>query len=202
MGTETNTATPVADAGNFSPAAKRHEFWVSDDEEDALRKAKITLKRLGELTKVAPGQYVEGAIKFGIYNAALRITWRTASEEETASLGKVQRAMQGTTLILEADCPAARDAATRDTAANSAIERFEEAYHHFDNPDFKPDRLGLLPMTVIGVVVFLVLVGYLLLRTPFMQHLLPKHALTIKASPAPDASPDASPSPEDTPAPQ
>jgi len=184
-------------------AAQRHEFWVSDDAEDAVRKTKIVLRRLGELTKVEPGLYVEGAIKFGMYNAALRITWR--SEAEAALMAKAPGAgatsvapgaMLGTVLVLEADCLGARDAATRETAAKSSIERFEEAYHHFDDPDFKPDRLGLLPMTVIGVIVCLVLIGYAILHTPFMQKMLPKKALTITApspgtepSPSPDASP-------------
>ena len=198
---------PPVGAGGGAPSSTvaRHEFWVSDDQDDAVRKAKITLKRVGELTDVVPGSHVKGTIKFGLYSAELRISWRPESESPmggqspvvAASTAGARRALMnastGTTLILEAEGPHSRDAGTRDTAAKSALERFEEAYHHFDDVDYKPDRLGLLPMTIFGVIIFAVLVGYALMRTPFVQHLLPKHAITISATNAtPEPSPSAS----------
>lgn len=194
-------------AGGASPRA-RHEFWVSDSAEDAVRKTKIVLKRLGELTEIVPGERVSGAVRFGINEATLRITWRAEAETAgklpgaspavagDAAARATLDALMGTALILEADCPAARDAGTRTTAAKSAIERFQEAYLHFDDPDFKPDRLGLPPLALAGIVVFVVLVGYVLLHTRLAHYLLPQKPLTVHASPGPEASPDASPSPD------
>ncbi|MBC8103480.1 MAG: hypothetical protein H7Z41_12955 [Cytophagales bacterium] len=180
--------------------SEAHELWVSDELPDAVRKVKITLKNLGELTEVVPGEAAVGVAKFGIYRTTLRIRWRSENvslsggkmPDETGAVSQTAAGAStflGTVLLVTAECPAAPDAATRSTAEKSAIERFEEAYQHFDTPGYQPDRLGLLPMTVIGVIVFLVLVGYVVLRTPFMQRLLPNRPLTIQAAPSGDDSP-------------
>jgi hypothetical protein len=197
----------------------RREFWVSDEPDEAVRKTKITLKRLGELTGIVPGSRVEGAVKFGIYRVNLGVTWR--AESESAAAGKVADVPTaagspaapprgrstlggalGTTMQLEASCPGARDAPTRESASKSAMERFEEAYYHFDDPNFKPDKLGLVPMVVIGVIILLA--GFGLFRTSFVQGLLPKATTSFHAAPAAESgdaqgAPDATPSPADSP---
>lgn len=148
-----------------------HEFFVCDPVEDAVRKAKVTLKNLGELSAVVPNQYVVGHVAFGVKNTTLRISWRPegmdckademvgrhhahapkgATEEAARTLAG--RRMLGTVLTIEATSDEGGDAALR-----SALDRFEEAYLHFDRADFKPDRAGILPATIVGAIVVLAL---------------------------------------------
>jgi len=139
------------------------EFWVSDGVDDAVRKAKLTLKKLGDLTAVVPGQHMVGSVRFGVQHVTLKIAWR--SEEVETKLDKMvsegvaikpTKAL-GTMLVMEGSVEGGNDLALR-----SAFERFEEAYLHFDRTDFQPDRWGVLPITMIGIVVMIILLGVLL----------------------------------------
>jgi hypothetical protein len=182
-----------------------HEFWVTDDTEEAVRKTKITMKRVGELTRVIPGEHIEGTVAFGVQPVRVHITWRTETRQEaleaadqrktegekpvpvgvaaagdTTGDGAVQEPRpapvepkpnaansryasvgggMGTSIVLEVDAQNHAGNAQR-----SAIERFEDAYMHFDRPDYAPDRLGVLPITIIGIVVaFVLLIVFILL---------------------------------------
>jgi len=159
------------------------EFLVSDPVEDAVRKAKITLKNLGELSAVVPGQYVVGHVACGIQHTTLRVCWHAEGisckldgslVHHHAPVATVPTALQGTMLLLEASSEEGGEPALR-----SAMERFEGAYLHFDRPDYKPDRAGVLPATIIAVVVAVLLLGTLIaMRTGLFQ-----------GKPGPNASP-------------
>ena len=144
------------------------EFWVSDNVEDAVRKTKLTLKNLGELTAVVPGQHVVGTVAFGVQHVTLKIAWRPEEVETKVDRMVSGHAMTparsiGTLLLIEASIEG-RGTTGNDAALKNAAERFEDAYLHFDRTDYKPDRMGLLPVTVIGILVLLVLVGVLISR--------------------------------------
>jgi hypothetical protein len=149
------------------------EFWVSDEPEEAVRKLKITLNRVGKTTRISPGQYVEGSIAFGVKPVKVLISWRPEEAvtklDEVARSGAAPARLVGTMLMVEATAEDHSEIAER-----SAIERLEDAYLHFDKPDYKPDRLGLLPITIIGIMVIVVLIGVLLWRNPAFQKGLPK----------------------------
>jgi hypothetical protein len=148
------------------------EFWVSDEPEEAVRKLKVTLNRVGQTTRVSPGQYVEGTIAFGVKPVKVLISWR--EEDAVTKLDEVARSraatarLVGTMLMVEATAEDHSEIAER-----SAIERLEDAYLHFDRPDYKADRIGLLPFTIIGIMVIVVLLGILLWRSPTVRKHLP-----------------------------
>lgn|GEM_PF-2774916 len=177
------------------------EFWVTDETEEAIRKAKVTLRKVGELTRVVPGEHIEGEVQFGVKPVRVSITWREETAREQAQNAVAPAAVgaspaivnslntnvanfggnMGTTLILELD---AEDPTS--SAHKSVRERFEDAYRHFDRPDYAPDRLGVLPLTILGIVaVIILLVGYIL-ATPRLRAMLPGFAPTKeqKASPS------------------
>ena len=144
------------------------EFWVSDNVDDTVRKAKLTLKKLGELTAVVPGQYVVGTVACGLQHVSLKIAWRpeeveTKMDRLVAAHGSSPVKSLGTLLVMEASIDN-HGTAGNESALQSALERFEEAYLHFDRADYKPDRLGLLPMTMIGILIVVSLLGFLLAK--------------------------------------
>ncbi|MDX1931220.1 MAG: hypothetical protein SFU56_01305 [Capsulimonadales bacterium] len=156
-----------------APSSPTHEFWVSDPVEEALRKMKLTLNRVGQLVAVVPGQYIEGTVRFGVQNVGIRVIW--IEEEAATRMDEQLRGgreniprMLGTRWIVEAN---AEDKSGQ--AQRSAMERLEDAYLHFDAPDYKPDRLGILPYTIIGIVVAVLLFCLWLLRNPAVQKKLP-----------------------------
>jgi hypothetical protein len=148
------------------------EFMVSDDLDEAVRKLKIILNRVGQTTRISPGQYVEGTIAFGVKPVKVLISWRP--EEAVTKLDEVARGraanahLVGTMIVVEATAEDKSEVAER-----SAIERFEDAYLHFDRPDYKADRIGLLPFTIVGIMVIVVLLGILLWRIPAVRNHLP-----------------------------
>jgi len=148
-----------------------HEFFVCDPVEDAVRKAKITLKNLGELSAVVPNQYIVGHVAFGVRRTTLRISWRPEAmgckADETVgahahhspkgadaatALVLSERRMLGTTLLIEALGDEGGEPALR-----SALDRFEEAYLHFERPGFRPDRAGITPTMMATAVAMLAL---------------------------------------------
>lgn len=145
-----------------------HEFWVSDCSEDAVRKTKLTLKKLGDLTAVVPGQHVVGTVAFGVQHVSLKVSWRP-EEVETKMDRLVSRHANsgaktlGTLLVVEAAADG-RGNTGNDAALRNATERFEDAYMHFDRADYQPDRLGFLPITVVGILLLVVLFGVLLAK--------------------------------------
>jgi hypothetical protein len=154
------------------------EFWVSDEPEEAVRKLKVTLNRVGQTTRVSPGQYVEGTIAFGVKPVKVLISWRAEDAvtklDEVARGGAATARLVGTMLMVEATAEDHSEIAER-----SAIERLEDAYLHFDRPDYKADRLGLLPFTIIGIMVAVILLGVLLWRSPAVRKRLPALNLYI-----------------------
>lgn len=191
MSQTANPSTPTS-AGS----APTREFWVSDPLEEALRKMKLTLNRVGQLNAVVPGQYIEGAVRFGVQNVSIRVMW--IEEEAATKLDEQLRGgranvpkMMGTRWILEAS---SEDKTGQ--AQQSAMERLEDAYLHFDAPDYKPDRLGILPYTIIGIVVAVLLFALWLLRNPAVQKNLPNLTnahIKVEKTGTPD--PNATPSP-------
>lgn len=158
------------------------EFWVSDGVEDAVRKAKLTLKKLGNLTAVVPGQHVVGEVAFGVQHVVIKIAWRPEEIEtkmDRMVTGHATTATKtlGTMLIMEATIEG-RGTTGNEAALRSAFERFEEAYLHFDRSDYQPDRLGVLPVTIIGVLIVIALLGVL----------LAKKTNLFKATPVPSPS--------------
>lgn len=152
-----------------------HEFWVTDDPEEAVRKAKITLKKVGTLTKVVPQEHIEGELSYSGSHVTLNITWREETAQaaadgrqanapgaqQTATAVPIASTSLGTTLIVEAVHSDKSGSAQR-----SAIERFEDAYMHFDRADYTPDRLGFLPVTILSIVAAVVILVLVLLFLP------------------------------------
>ena len=150
-----------------------HDFFVSDEPDEAIRKIKVTLNRVGELTRVEAGQLVEGKIAFGVRPVTLRITF-TPEDAKTkldeAMRGGVATMHQvGTRIYVEAS---AED--NTKMAQKNAIERFEDAYMHFDRADYTPDRLGIMPITILGILIAVILLGVLLWRIPAFRRNLPQ----------------------------
>lgn len=147
------------------------DIFVSDEPEEAIRKTKLTLKRVGELKAVVPGQHIDGVIQFGVSAVTVQVRWRAEElgpAPDKGAGGVQAMRMVGTTLTLEGE---SEDATGR--AVENAVERFEDAYRHFDQPDYKPDRLGVMPLTIIGIVVAVVLLGVALWRVPAFRKRLP-----------------------------
>lgn len=145
-----------------------HEFWVSDNIEDAVRKTKLTLKKLGDLTAVVPNQHVVGTVAFGVQNVSLKISWRPEEVEtkmDRMISGHAVSAAKtvGTVLVVEASIEG-RGTTGNDTSLKNATERFEDAYMHFDRADYQPDRVGFLPITVVGILLMIALLGVLLAK--------------------------------------
>ena len=154
------------------------ETWVAEEPETAIRKIKTTFSKLGELKAVVPGQHIDGIVAFGVTPVTVRVSWR-AEEAEVPSekMGRMPMGaattrppipMVGTTLTLQAE---SADASGK--AAQSAIDRFEDAYNHFGSPDYKPDRLGVLPFTIFGIAVALLLLGFAVCQIPAVRKRLP-----------------------------
>jgi hypothetical protein len=160
-----------------------YEFWVADTPEDAIRKVRATLQRVGDLTAVVPGQYFTGTIMaLGSRLVNVRVSWRAEADPTLSPKLAVKEeagpwqppvpsvAPPGTSIVIEGE--AEDDDSGR--AAKNAFERFEDAYRHFHNPDYKPDRVGMLPYTIIGLVVIAVLMLVFFLRSPLYQKMFPK----------------------------
>ncbi len=167
----------------------KREFWVSDNVEDAVRKTKLTLKKLGKLDAVVPGQHVVGTVAFGVQSVAVQIAWRPEEVETKTNLldtaqTKAAAKNIGTLLVMEASLP---EKAVRggEAAMQNAFERFEDAYLHFDRDDYTPDRIGLLPITVIGILVLMVLAGVFIARRTNWFEPVPQKPPSISAPAAP-----------------
>lgn len=176
--------------------SQSREIWASEEPADAALKARRTLEKLGELVHVEPGISLEGKIAFGVQSVTVKIMWRPeeASNGKTGGSGGTATAdprtpgLLGTLLVLEAkgDTPAAE---------SSALERFEEAFFHYGDPAYKPDRLGVMPLTIIAIFIVLLLVGIMLWRNPAIRKHLPNipghpDVRVPTPSPVPGASPD------------
>lgn len=157
------------------------EIWVADEPETVIRKIKATFDKLGELKVVIPGQHIDGIIAFGVTPVTVRARWR-AEEAETpaqklgqmpggAATTRTPLPLIGTTLTLEGE---SSDASGK--AAQSALERFEDAYNHFGQTNYKPDRLGVLPFTIFGIAVALLLLGFAVCQIPAVRKHLPSMA--------------------------
>lgn len=164
-----------------------HEFWVSDTPDEAIRKVRATLQRVGDLKAVVPGQYLTGTIlALGSRTVTVRVSWKpeadptlspklnTAEDAGPWQAGTPQTLAPqtlapGTSIVIETDSD---DESGR--AGKNAFERFEDAYRHFHNPDYKPDRVGMMPITIIGLVVVAVLMLVFFLRSPLYQKMFPK----------------------------
>ena len=162
------------------------EFWVSDNVEDAVRKTKLTLKKLGTLDAVVPGQHVVGSVAFGVQKIALQIAWRSEEVETKTNLldtpqTKAAAKNIGTLLIMEASLPE-RAGNGGEAAMQNAFERFEDAYLHFDRVDYTPDRIGLLPVTIVGILLILVLAGVYLARKTDMLKPTPVASPSVSTS--------------------
>ncbi|GAB4457788.1 MAG: hypothetical protein OHK0029_18140 [Armatimonadaceae bacterium] len=164
------------------------EVWVTDDAEEAVRKAKITLKRVGELTEVIPDVHIKGNIRFGVHAIPVTITWHSerlqSKEQQAANIS----GDMGTVLLLEAEAEDQSGASQRDV-----VERFEDAYRHFDRPDYAPDRLGVAPLTIIGIVVAVFLLIVFLLVNPKTRKMLPQLPTPAESEQKPNATTEANP---------
>jgi hypothetical protein len=159
-----------------------HEFWVSDTPDEAIRKVRATLQRVGDLKSVVPGQYLTGTIlALGSRTVNVRVSWKPEADPTMSpKLNAADNAgpwqgpapqvvAPGTSIVMETDSD---DESGR--AGKNAFERFEDAYRHFHNPDYKPDRVGMLPVTIIGLVVVAALMLVFFLRSPLYQKMFPK----------------------------
>jgi hypothetical protein len=155
-----------------------HDFLVSDPKEEAIRKARTALQRVGELTEVVPGKHLSGTIiALGSKVVKVRISWREEVDAlppltpsgGAATLEKSNLSLaHGTTLILETDIEDGFEAAEK-----NAVERFEDAYRNHHNPDYAADRVGFRPVTIIALVIAFVLTLVFFYRSPLYKRMFP-----------------------------
>jgi hypothetical protein len=95
-------------------------------------------------------QFVEGRIKYGLQSVKVR-----------ASL--VEREAGKTNVLIQASSDDVWGA-----GAKNATKRLVEALRNLDNPGYQPDRLGMHPAALVGL-----LIGFVFLLLLIMKYVLP-----------------------------
>ena len=119
-----------------------NEVVIADTAGAAIEVVTFAIKRLGRVKRREGNQAVHGRIKYGLQSVKI-----------CASL--VERVPGQTTVVIQASGDDVWGAAAR-----NATERLVEMLLNHDNPGYQPDRLGIHPAALVGLligVVFLVL---------------------------------------------
>lgn len=112
----------------------------------AFDKVSEAIERLGNVKKSdKEQQYIEGKIKFGLQSVKIRVSFVERDE------GKTNVVIQGSSDDVWG------------AAAKNATKRLMELLLNLDNPGYKPDRLGMHPLAIIGLVI-----GFIILVLLFM----------------------------------
>jgi hypothetical protein len=94
------------------------------------------IERLGKVKKSdRDQQYIEGKIKFGLQSVKVRVSFVERDE------GKTNVVIQGSSDDVWG------------AGAKNATKRLVELLLNLDNPGYKPDRLGMHPAAIIGIVI-------------------------------------------------
>ena len=102
------------------------------------------LEKLGTLKQRDPNQtFIDGRIRFGLQSVAMRVSL-------------VERDPGQTTVVIQGSSDDALG-----MAAKNASKRLVQMLENLDNPGFKPDRLGIHPLALAGVVIGLVVIAFL-----------------------------------------
>jgi TIR domain len=118
-----------------------NEIILATDVSSAVANVRSALERVGRVTTVNTAeQSVEGKVRFGLQSARLRIS---AVETERGR----------TRVVVQASGDDIWGA-----AAKSATRRLVETLSNLNNPGYRPDRLGMHPAALVGV-----LLGFILL---------------------------------------
>ena len=96
-------------------------------------------------------QFIDGRIKYGLQSVKVR-----------ASL--VEREQGKTHVVIQASSDDVWGA-----GAKNATERLVETLRNLDNPGYEPDRLGMHPAALVGL-----LIGFVFLLLLIMKHVLPQ----------------------------
>lgn len=120
---------------------------------DALLRIRKAMELIGSVSASMTDQrVVSGKIKYGLQSVKIRVS---IVERE---LGKVNAVIQGSSDDI------------RGVGAKSAAKRLIEVLRNLDNPGYKPDRLGVNPVALAGLVIGVVMVVFFLSHQLFSPH--------------------------------
>ena len=102
------------------------------------------IQKLGTLKQRDPNEtFIDGRIRCGLQIVTMRVSL-------------VERDPGQTTVVMQGSSDDIRG-----MAAQNASKRLVQTLENLDNPGFKPDRLGVNPLALAGVVIGLVVIAYL-----------------------------------------
>ena len=128
-----------------------NEVVISSPLAGAFDLVSQAMGRLGKVKKEdRQQQFVEGRIKYGLQSVKVR-----------ASL--VEREAGKTNVLIQASSDDVWGA-----GAKNATKRLVEALRNLDNPGYQPDRLGMHPAALVGL-----LIGFVFLLLLIMKYVLP-----------------------------
>ncbi len=128
-----------------------NEVVISSPLAGAFDLVSQAMGRLGKVKKEdRQQQFVEGRIKYGLQSVKVR-----------ASL--VERDAGKTNVLIQASSDDVWG-----VGAKNATKRLVEALRNLDNPGYQPDRLGMHPAALVGL-----LIGFVFLLLLIMKYVLP-----------------------------
>jgi len=105
------------------------------------------IQKLGTLKQRDPNEtFIDGRIRYGLQSVAMRVSL-------------VERDSGQTTVVMQ---DSSQDALGM--GAKNASKRLVQMLENLDNPGFKPDRLGVHPLALVGVVIGLGFVIWLIME--------------------------------------
>lgn len=142
-----NTQQSDAATGFRVDQISENEVVIHCSSNEALITIRHAMDLVGSVSASTTDQrVVSGKIKYGLQSVKIRVS---IVERE---LGKVNAVIQGSSDDI------------RGVGAKSAAKRLIETLRNLDNPGYKPDRLGVHPLALVGVVIGFVVVLSFLMR--------------------------------------
>lgn len=115
------------------------EMSIEASPADAADRAERALEAIGKKKKRTE-DYMTGRIRYGLQSVEIRISW---SQGDT---GVTRIVLQGSSDDVWGK------------GAESALDRLETTIRNIDVPGYKPDRLGMHPAALVGLLILFVLV--------------------------------------------
>lgn len=130
----------------YARQTRPNEVVISDTADATADVVSHAINRLGRVKRREGNQAVHGRIKYGLQSVKV-----------CASL--VERVRGQTTVVIQASGDDVWG-----TAAKSATERLVEMLLNLDNPGYRPDRLGMHPAALVGLLIGFVFLVLFVLR--------------------------------------
>lgn len=121
------------------PGSRANEVTIEADAETAEECVAEAIKMLGRVTQREPGRAVQGRVKYGLQSVKVRVSL-------------VERRRGETNVVIQASGDDVWG-----TAARSATERLVEMLLNLDNAGYRPDRLGVSPGALVGMLILFVI---------------------------------------------